>query len=451
MNTGLVAGAKSCLIAGMTLLASCSGSSDGPDFPPDDFTQGELPTAPGSLSGVVYTDSEIELFWSPATDDVAVVEYQIFRDDILVESRDGLSFYQNMLSPDTPYVYSVLAVDSDGQSGPESTISLRTPATQAVINAGNAMEILKHIIAAANGDTYQELRSAVDVVYGDGVYGTSDPDTMADTLGLTLTSSEYNPDSSGIDHVYDCDAGGSYLFHSWGSAFGGGNGSFQSCLLDTFGTDEPLTGSYSRESTLIKYVYNPGWSFLTTYDEVTRSQADGRTRRLNGTLYDQRGPLSSESWTDLEYSAQAFEGETRVEAAASTITAGAETGGPDAIPWQRTFASDFTIQSPATGNKSIRVETTEAFSTPYANTCYIAGRLVATAVDGSIMTLVADNGDPLSFDLEVLSNDGDFTETLQWTDSTAFKVLADRSTDTVQLPVLTSPDPVGDLAHPCGQ
>ncbi len=451
MNTDTVGRIKSCLIAGTMLLVSCSGSSDNPDSPPDDFSQGEVPTAPGSLSGVVYTDSEIELFWEPATDDVTVVEYQIFRDDTLVDSRDGLSFYQDSLTPDTTYVYSVLAIDSDGQSGPQSMVTLRTLATQAVINAENAMEILEHITAAANGDSYQDLRSDVEIVYGDGVYGTGHPDTMAETLGLTLVSSEYNPDSTGTDHIYDCDLGGTYLFHSWASAYGGGNGSFQDCLLSTLSSDEPLTGSYSRESTLIKYVYNPGWSFSTSYDEITRTQPDNRTRRLNGTLYDRRGALSFEAWRDLEYTAQAFEGQTVIEVAASRITSGAETGGPDALSWQRTFQSDFTIQSPATGNKSITVETTEAFSTPYANTCYIIGRLVATAVDGSTMTLVADNGNPMSFDLEVQSNDGDFSETLQWTKSTAFRVLTAGSTNDIELPALTSPNHVGDLVHPCGQ
>ena len=166
MNFGLVSGTKICLIAGTMLLVSCSGSSDDSGSALDDFTQGEVPTAPGNLSGVVYTDTEIELFWEPATDDVAVVEYQIFQDANLVDLRNGLSFYQDSLTPDTTYVYSVLAFDSDGQSGPQSTITLRTPATQAVINAGNVMEILEHITTAANGDIYQDLRSDVEIVYG---------------------------------------------------------------------------------------------------------------------------------------------------------------------------------------------------------------------------------------------------------------------------------------------
>ena len=274
---------------------------------------------------------------------------------------------------------------------------------------------------------------------------------MADSLGLTLVSSEYNPESFGTDYIYDCDLGGAYLFHSWGSVYGGGNGSFQDCLLSTLNPVEPLTGSYTRDSTLIKYVYNPGWSFSTSYSEITRSQPDDKVRRLNGTLYDQRGALSSETWTELEYTAQAFEGQTSIEAAASRMTVGAETGGPDATAWQRTFESDFTVQSPVTGNKSIMVETTNVFATPYANTCYITGRLVATAVDGSTMTLEADNGDPMSFDLDVQSDDGEFSETLQWTKSTAFRVLSDRSTNEIQLPVLTSPNHLGDLEHPCGQ
>ena len=150
-----------------------------------------------NLTGVAYTDTEIEIFWEPETDDVAVVEYQFYRDYLLVDTRDGLSFYQNFLTPDTTYVYSVQAVDSDAQTGAASTITLQTHATQAVINAGNAMEVLEYMAGAAIGFPYQDLRSIVET---------------DKTVGLTLVSSEYNPDSSSTNYLYECDLGRTYLY-----------------------------------------------------------------------------------------------------------------------------------------------------------------------------------------------------------------------------------------------
>ncbi len=67
------------------------------------------------------------------------------------------------------------------------------------------------------------------------------------------------------------------------------------------------------------------------------------------------------------------------------------------------------------------------------------------------MILDADNGDPQSYDLEVKSGHGDFSETMQWTKATALRVMAGGTTDSSELPLLTSSENVGDLENPCGR
>jgi chitodextrinase/endonuclease/exonuclease/phosphatase family metal-dependent hydrolase len=88
-------------------------------------------TGPGavtSLSGLVYSSTAIEIFWkAPATVD-GPLTYNVYRDDVPLQSSDGFSFFDASLAPATAYEYTVDAVDENGVRGPLSRIELTTRA-----------------------------------------------------------------------------------------------------------------------------------------------------------------------------------------------------------------------------------------------------------------------------------------------------------------------------------
>lgn len=91
----------------------------------------ELPTVPNGLSyNNIKTDS-VTLNWSPATDNIAVTKYNIYRDGVKVNSVSGTTTYTDTsLSSGTTYVYNVTALDAAGN---ESLKSLSVSVTTKVI------------------------------------------------------------------------------------------------------------------------------------------------------------------------------------------------------------------------------------------------------------------------------------------------------------------------------
>ena len=74
------------------------------------------PTAPSDLRVDVYSDTAAELFWSRSTDsDGTVRGYEIRRGGELLDTRDGLSYFTDGLSPGLPFSFTVTAVDFDGE------------------------------------------------------------------------------------------------------------------------------------------------------------------------------------------------------------------------------------------------------------------------------------------------------------------------------------------------
>ena len=91
----------------------------------DDDTNG--PSAVSELTGTVYSKTALEIFWEPAvSEDATVVNYEVKRNGELVETRDGRSFYENELEPDTEYTYDVRAIDSNGNAGEYQSVVLKT-------------------------------------------------------------------------------------------------------------------------------------------------------------------------------------------------------------------------------------------------------------------------------------------------------------------------------------
>ena len=81
------------------------------------------PTPPTNLKAKVISPNEIDLSWSPATDNISVSGYEIYQDNTLVTSVDSSTFTyaDTSLSPNTSYSYQVAAVDEVGNASNESS------------------------------------------------------------------------------------------------------------------------------------------------------------------------------------------------------------------------------------------------------------------------------------------------------------------------------------------
>ncbi len=65
-------------------------------------TNESLPPEPTGLKGVVYTDTEIELFWDRSSD-TNIVNYTVSRDGAALSTVDALSYFDNTVVSGTTY------------------------------------------------------------------------------------------------------------------------------------------------------------------------------------------------------------------------------------------------------------------------------------------------------------------------------------------------------------
>ncbi|MFQ6106045.1 MAG: fibronectin type III domain-containing protein [Thermoplasmata archaeon] len=86
---------------------------------------------PSKVTGLMVTDEKdgkLNLTWSPATDNIGVVKYHIYRDGLkLLDEPATTWFLDTGLSNGQEYTYTVSAVDAQGNEGPESNPASGTP------------------------------------------------------------------------------------------------------------------------------------------------------------------------------------------------------------------------------------------------------------------------------------------------------------------------------------
>lgn len=87
----------------------------------DGHSHGGL-SAPGNLTGLVYSSTAAEIFWNRSVSENPVIGYEIFRNGQSLTVDDGNSFFDDTLQSGTSYDYSVVAIDSNGNRSEESGI-----------------------------------------------------------------------------------------------------------------------------------------------------------------------------------------------------------------------------------------------------------------------------------------------------------------------------------------
>ncbi len=87
-------------------------------------TEGPSPVT--SLTALVYSGTAAEIFWQLPQAGSAAVSFQVFRDDQLIDTIDGRSFFDDSLENGTAYSYSVVPLDIQGKVGSVATVTLMT-------------------------------------------------------------------------------------------------------------------------------------------------------------------------------------------------------------------------------------------------------------------------------------------------------------------------------------
>jgi len=90
----------------------------------------QAPSAPTGLTATPISPTQINLSWSPSTDNVGVTGYLVYRAGTLLATLGPVTAYQNAgLAAATSYAYTVKAVDAAGNASPQSvSASATTPA-----------------------------------------------------------------------------------------------------------------------------------------------------------------------------------------------------------------------------------------------------------------------------------------------------------------------------------
>ncbi len=109
---------RACDAAGNCSVWSPPACATTPDLTP--------PSAPPSPAAVAASDSEMDIRWGAATDNVGVTGYEVLRGDQLVARSDTTSVRDEGLKPATKYCYTVRAHD---QAGNTSVLSSKACAT----------------------------------------------------------------------------------------------------------------------------------------------------------------------------------------------------------------------------------------------------------------------------------------------------------------------------------
>jgi len=88
------------------------------------------PGAPTNLVSTSVTDTQVNLSWSPSTDNIAIASYNVYRDGTLIGSVTDItntSYGDGTVNANTKYSYSVTAVDgNNNESAKSNSVSVTT-------------------------------------------------------------------------------------------------------------------------------------------------------------------------------------------------------------------------------------------------------------------------------------------------------------------------------------
>jgi len=138
VDNSLIFTPSTALLANNAYTVSLRGISDSFGNVSNDvsfsFTTGndsKAPTDPAPLNRVRLTDNLVEISWVASTDVNGISNYQVLRGGIaqsmsLMSTTTSTSFTDTNLNPDTPYIYQIIATDSNGNTAASNLLNVVT-------------------------------------------------------------------------------------------------------------------------------------------------------------------------------------------------------------------------------------------------------------------------------------------------------------------------------------
>jgi chitodextrinase len=105
----------------------------------------EPPTIPSDLTATPVSSTQIDLSWTPSTDNVAVAGYNIYRNGTYIGTSASTSYQSTGLKASTSYTYRVAAYDEAGKKSGKSAAVTKTtqPAPSTKFSIGNRVKTIE--------------------------------------------------------------------------------------------------------------------------------------------------------------------------------------------------------------------------------------------------------------------------------------------------------------------
>jgi len=349
-----------------------------------------------------------------------------------------LSYYDNTFQPGTTYEFTLQTVNTNAIKSTPVSLFLTTAEKMPTINLNNAESIIEHVISVTNSTLFGK-----DIARAESIVAAFIRQTPIEEIGYTKLFSELDDDFY-LTSEYNCNIDGQMITTEFQSTLPDYTITWNDCASTQF-DKEMMNGEVDYDRELSKYVYNTGINSDITYNSVTSNNQVGIHRELAGSYNSFSGPGKNWVFSDYNtplfddqnnfildengevkttyhpfvYTSAAFEGQTRLqiievarfkgkfESVDSTDTSN---------DWRHRLTADFTIQSPATGNKTITVTTPVEFFSDQKGDCFASGQLKLSADDGSELLLNAQTDSIDTFSMEVFADGVRTQNTLPWSE-----------------------------------
>lgn len=224
--------------------------SKGVEITAGTYKDTEPPTIPKDLSAT-YTSSGIKLSWTQSVDNVAMAEYQIYRDDKLLAKANTNSYLDSTATQGNSYKYKVYAVDTSGNKSVGAEISKITKDTQAP--------------ASPTGLEFDNPKPYNSVILK---WKASTDDVGIDHYEVYRDDKLLNGKISALTYTDSTvDAGASYKYSVYAIDFGGNKSKAADISVKTFKDNEPPRSINFFEATSLTAGMNLRWG-LSSSDDV---------------------------------------------------------------------------------------------------------------------------------------------------------------------------------------
>lgn len=110
------------------IITPAASSTPAPTATPTPTPDTTAPTTPINLTATAASATQVNLSWTASTDNIGVVGYDIYRNDVMLITSTTATFGDTGLTPGTAYLYKIIAKDAAGNVSTAVTVTVTTPA-----------------------------------------------------------------------------------------------------------------------------------------------------------------------------------------------------------------------------------------------------------------------------------------------------------------------------------